>query len=120
MTLKQKSEENITLVSFCFNNQKFCTAVGGRAYYSVYQRLKHVLREEGFNYNVFLASIGKANREKPFSHGTISMAFSRHVASTRTGLTVQQVAAELVPLQQLYMCVRRPIMRLEIRFSLLN
>ena len=102
MTLEQKSEENIRLVSFCYNNQKYCTAAGGRAYYAVFQRLKHVLQAEGFDYRGFLSSISQGNKEKPYSHGTISLAFSRHVARTRGTMTEQQVAAALVPLQQLY------------------
>jgi hypothetical protein len=107
MTLEQKSEENIALVSFCFNNQKFCTAAGGRAYYAVFQRLKYVLQTEGFDYNGFLASIHKDNRERPFSHGTITMAFSRHVATTRGSMTETQIAAALIPLQQLYKIRRK-------------
>jgi hypothetical protein len=102
VTLQQKSEENIRLVSFCYNDQKFCTAAGGRAYYAVFQRLKHVLLTEGFAYQDFLDSLGPSSRERPFSHGTILIAFSRHVAKTRGSMTVQQVAAALVPLQRLY------------------
>jgi hypothetical protein len=99
MTLHDKSEENIRLVSHCFNSGEYCTAAGGRAYYAVFQRLKHVLKEEKFDYDGFLA--GKKENEKPYSHGTISMAFSHHIASTR-GMTVGQVAAAIVPFQELY------------------
>ena len=89
-------------MSFCFNNQKFCTAAGGRAYYAVFQRLKHVFQAEGFDYQGFLSWINKNNRERPFSHGTITFAFSRHVPRTRGSVTERQVAAALLPLQQLY------------------
>ncbi len=100
MTLQQKSEESIQLVSYCFNNQKYCTAAGGRPYYAVFQRIKHLLETENFDYSTFLDSIN--SKDKLYSHGTISMAFSRHISATRKDISEASVAAVLLPLHQLY------------------
>lgn len=92
------------LVDACLRRQKHLTAVAGRAYYAVFQRIKHLLETEGFDYQGFLSAVGRQD-ERPFSHGTIVPALWDHLRKTRKSIAFTDLQ-EFVPLDQLY-SVRR-------------
>jgi hypothetical protein len=104
LSLQAKSEENLALVEACLKRQSFYTAAAGRAYYAVFQRMKHILETEGFNYPGFFSKRNLKN-ERPFSHGTIVSALQDHITNTRKRVALSDLQ-NLVPLDQLY-TVRR-------------
>jgi uncharacterized protein (UPF0332 family) len=92
------------LVDVCLRRQKHYTAVAGRAYYAVFQRIKHLLETEGFDYQAFLSAAGRQD-ERPFSHGSIVPALWYHLRKTRKAIPLSALQG-FVPLDQLY-SVRR-------------
>ncbi len=73
MSLKLKSEENLALVKQCMDADTHRSAVAGRAYYAAFQRIKHALESNGFDYDAFLRRINATN-ERHYSHGTLQVA----------------------------------------------
>lgn len=104
LSLEAKSTESLALVDICLKRQRFLTAAAGRAYYAVFQRMKHLLETEGFDYQGFLASANLVG-ERPYSHGTIVRALRDHVRKTRRAVALSDLQ-KFGPLDQLY-AVRR-------------
>ncbi|MBU4485368.1 MAG: hypothetical protein KKD38_00430 [Candidatus Delongbacteria bacterium] len=73
MNLSEKSDENMGLVENCLRKDKFMNAVVSRVYYAVFQKMKHYLIENEFDYGEFKHEINAENQDD-FSHGTIYMA----------------------------------------------
>ncbi len=74
MSLRSKSDENINLVGYAVSKQKYQNVAASRAYYSVFQRIKHFLVETDFDYDGFLER-NNYKGERPFSHRTIKLAY---------------------------------------------
>lgn len=89
ISLHDKSKENVELVQSCVRRERHYNAVAGRAYYAVFQRVKHLLMNERFDYVAFLQ---KSNiKEKPYSHGTIVRAVTEHLTSTRKRIILSDI-----------------------------
>jgi uncharacterized protein (UPF0332 family) len=104
VSLHEKSKENMDLIRSCVRREKNYNAVAGRAYYAVFQRLKHVLESEGFDYAAFLQRSNSSDRA--YSHGTIVRAFMDHV-STRRKRTALVDMQRLMSIDALYIMRRR-------------
>ena len=81
MDLRSKSKENLQVVEYAIKRQKYFNALAGRAYYAVYQSLKHYLVSKKFDYGGFLRRIGKED-QREFSHGTIMRACVEQLCTT--------------------------------------
>lgn len=73
MDLQAKAAENIGLVEHAVRSKRFCTSVAGRLYYAVFQKIKHYLKAQGFDYKAFLVKIGRAD-DYEYSHKTVKRA----------------------------------------------
>jgi hypothetical protein len=100
LSLDAKAAESLALVEACLRRKEYLTAAAGRAYYSVFQRIKHILETKGFDYRAFVSSIGLPN-ERPFSHGTIVPALRDYMIKTKGGVPLSDIQ-KLVPLDELY------------------
>ena len=94
------------LVGHCLRRSRNFEAVAGRAYYAVFQKAKHILEAESFDYPAFLQRHGLAGRERVYSHGTIVPAFIEHIRQTRKVVVLQKLK-ELGPLDELYQIRRK-------------
>jgi hypothetical protein len=81
MSLEIKSQENLAVVEYYVKAGKNINAVTGRAYYAAFQKIKHFLEAEGFDYGKYLSDIGKQD-QKPYSHGTIKYALMNYLVQT--------------------------------------
>ena len=79
MDLKLKSKENIEILKYSIQKQKYYNATGGRAYYAAFQSIKHYLISKNYDYIGFLQREGIDDR--PFSHGTIKHALIDYLVS---------------------------------------
>ncbi len=86
MSLEIKSDENLAIIEYSGRKKRYYSATAGRAYYAVFQRMKHYLVSEKFDYDKFLSDNGLD--EKPYSHGTIKLAFSKYLVGKGTNLQV--------------------------------
>lgn len=73
MSLFAKSTVNLMFTRKCYSTKKLYNIAINRAYYSVFQRIKHYLISKNFNYRSFLISIDKED-EIDYSHRTLSRA----------------------------------------------
>ena len=80
MSLELKSKENIELVEHCINEKRFYSAVAGRIYYAIFQKMKYLLIKCRFDYDKFLQRINKPE-ERKYSHGTIKFAIGELLKS---------------------------------------
>jgi uncharacterized protein (UPF0332 family) len=79
MPLNLKSDQNISLVDYFENKDKdLWGALGGRPYYSVFQKIKKLLIDNNFDYKAFLKKYNKET-ERDYSHGTIIPAFTNFI-----------------------------------------
>ncbi len=85
MDLEQKAKENIAILELSLQKQKCYNAVASRAYYAVFQRIKHCLTSNEFDYILFLKKIEKV-KERSYSHGTIKRALIDYMLTTGTSL----------------------------------
>jgi uncharacterized protein (UPF0332 family) len=99
VTLHDKSKENMELLQVCIRRERNYNAVAGRAYYAVFQRVKHLLEIERFDYHGFLLRSRPGDR--PYSHGTIVPAFMDHLKSTRKRIVVGDMQ-KLMSIDELY------------------
>ncbi len=74
MSLKSKSDENINLVGYAVFKQKYLNVAASRAYYSVFQLIKHFLKKTDFDYAEFVERMNIPDK-RPFSHKTIHQAY---------------------------------------------
>lgn len=98
-TLHDKSKDNMELVEVCIRREKNYNAVAGRPYYAVFQRVKHLLEIERFDYNGFLQR--RRAGDRPYSHGTIVPAFMEHLKSTRKRIAFGDMQ-RLMSIDELY------------------
>ncbi len=73
MSLIAKSKGNIKFVDMCVKKKALNDIAVNRAYYSVFQLIKHYLISKNFDYEAFLDKIHQ-NRKELYSHRTISKA----------------------------------------------
>lgn len=100
MTLADKSAENMEIVAQCLASGMHSTAVAGRTYYAVFQKLKHVISENSFDYSAFLSKIGETH-DRAYSHGTIVRAYWDLLSSTDHPPT-RDLFRSIVQLDELY------------------
>jgi uncharacterized protein (UPF0332 family) len=84
MPLNLKSDQNILLIDYFENKDKdFWGALGGRPYYSVFQKIKKLLVDNKFDYRAFLKKINREETAHNYDHGTIGAAFTDFVLNVK-------------------------------------
>jgi uncharacterized protein (UPF0332 family) len=76
MSLFIKSKENFRFVDMCFRSKKLCNIAINRAYYAVFQKIKHYLISKNFDYKSFLNNIN-LSEEREYSHRTLPRALKQ-------------------------------------------
>lgn len=91
MSLEDKSNENLKLVNNYVNNKKNHNIAASRAYYAIYQRIKHYLQKQEKAYISFLQSTNTGIAIKDiYKHSTINMVLIRYAFDKNKGKKIDQ------------------------------
>jgi len=91
MSLEDKSNENLRLVDNYVKSRKYPNIVASRAYYAVYQRIKHYLQNHETDYIKFLNESGTLfDPDNKYKHSLINLVLLNYTFQRNKGKKIDQ------------------------------